>query len=57
MRIKAWINEEAEEFLMNLVSQGYYAEAQNLIVNMTDCFKNSLYLIAKATREGDVLRW
>jgi len=46
LEIEAWINDEAEEYLMNLVAQGFYSEAWEFIVRLTDAFNKSLYLVA-----------
>ena len=32
MKVEAYINDEAEEYLMNLVAQEYYSEAQEFIM-------------------------
>lgn len=49
--IEAYINDEAEELLMNLTAQGYYGEAQELIIKLIMAFQNGLYLIAGGTIE------
>lgn len=49
MKIEAWINDEAEEYLMNLVAQEYYSEAWEFITIVTDAFHNGLYIIAGRT--------
>lgn len=46
INIDCWINDEAEEYIMNLASQGFYSELQEFIVRLTDAFNKSLYLIA-----------
>lgn len=46
MKLKVWINDEAEERLMNLVAQGYYSEAWEFITLFTDLFNKSLYHVA-----------
>lgn len=46
MKIEAWINDEAEEHLMNLVAQEYYSEAWEFITIITDAFHKGLYVIA-----------
>jgi len=46
MKIEAWINDEAEEHLMNLVAQEYYGEAWEFITIITDAFHKGLYIIA-----------
>lgn len=45
MKIEAWINDEAEEYLLNLVAQEYYSEAWDFITVLTDRFNKGLYLI------------
>jgi hypothetical protein len=49
MNIYAYINDEAEEYLMNLVAQEYYSEAQEFIMKLTDAFNKGLYIIAGRT--------
>ena len=46
MKIEAYINDEAEEYLMNLVAQEYYGEAWEFITTLTDAFNKGLYVIA-----------
>lgn len=53
MKIEAWINDEAEEYLMNLAAQGYYAEAYELIMKLRESFTNGLYIIAGRTLEAE----
>jgi hypothetical protein len=55
MKIYAYINDEAEEYLMNLTAQGYYGEAWEFIIKLTDAFNKSLYLIAGRALLGDIL--
>jgi hypothetical protein len=45
MKIKAWIDDKAHEYLLNLVAQEYYSEAQEFIVRITDSFNKGLYVI------------
>ena len=46
IKIEAWINDRAEEYLMCLVAQGYFSEAWEFITVLTNKFHNSLYLVA-----------
>lgn len=45
MKIKAYINDEAHEYLLNLVAQEYYSEAQEFIMKLTYAFNKGLYII------------
>ena len=53
MKIEAWINDEAHEYLLNLVAQEYYSESWEFITKLTDAFHNSLYVIAGETLNGE----
>lgn len=53
MKIEAYVNDEAEELLMNLTAQGYYGEAWELVTKLTMAFQNGLYLIVGRAIEDD----
>lgn len=46
LKIEANLNDEAEEYIMNLTAQGYFSEVQEFIVRLTDAFNKGLYVIA-----------
>ena len=46
IKVETWLNDEAEEYLINLVAQGYYGEAWVFINKINDSFIKSLYRIA-----------
>ena len=46
MKIEAYINDESHEYLLNLVAQGYYSDAYEFIIKLTDAFHNSLLIIS-----------
>jgi hypothetical protein len=52
MKIEAYINDEAEEYIMNLSAQKYYGELWEFITRLTDDFNKGLYVIA-----GRSLNW
>ena len=45
-KVKVWIDDESEEFLMNLVAQEYYGEAWEFITRLTNEFNKGLYIIS-----------
>lgn len=50
--IEAWINDEAQEYLMNLTAQGYYSEAWVLKMKLLEAFDNSLsYIMGNTLNE------
>lgn len=52
MEIKILLDIEAEEWLMNLVAQGYYCEAYELIEKLLLYFRNVLYKISASVIIG-----
>ena len=42
---EAWVNDEAEEYLINLTTQGYFAEAYEFKMRLMIAFEHSLDFI------------
>lgn len=56
IKIEAWICNEADEHLLNLVAQGFYSEAWEFIERITAAFHNGLYVIAGRTLNEEIKR-
>ena len=46
MEVKAYIDDESEEYLLNLVAQAYFSEAWEFIQRLTNSFHSGLYVVA-----------
>ena len=49
IKCEAWINDEAHEYLINLVAQGYYGESWELKMRLLKAFDDSLNNIVTDT--------
>lgn len=50
--IEAWINDEAEEYLRNLIAQGFYSEAWETKMRLMIAFEHSLdYIIGNTLND------
>ena len=50
-KVKAWIDDNSHEYLLNLAAQEYYGEAWEFIERLTLEFNSSLYIIAAEAME------
>lgn len=54
VKVECWINDEAEEYLLNLVAQEFYGEAWEFIERLTHAFRGGLYVIAGRTLTSSI---
>lgn len=45
----AWVGDEAHEYLLNLIAQGYYGEAWEFKMKLMLAFENSINVIMATT--------